>query len=224
MMVKKGEQDGKKGRTVRPYIIMKKLLLTLLLITLGISQNFGQTKDPFNFSAPKDWRSERIPFPLDFAPKLNYKGFEELRFAPGMFDPKSDTYFTYTFFWWLDGEPIITPEQLERDLVNYFQGLTSAVGKSKGKEYDLSKVRAKVTPLAESETKLPYKTKYYQAVVDTYDPFASQNLLTLNMEISLWDCDVSKNRVAFFSVSPKAKDQAVWKAMQDIRDSFRCAK
>src|SRR5262249_653024 len=34
---------------------------------------------------PEGWRSETIPFPLDFARDLPLEGVEELRFAPGMF-------------------------------------------------------------------------------------------------------------------------------------------
>lgn len=202
--------------------MIKKCLFWLLLITIIFCEVYGQQQEEFKFVAPKDWKSERIDFPLGFAPKINYEGFEELRFAPGMFDPKSESYFTYTFFWWIK-EQNITPQQLEKDLVNYFQGLTSAVGKSKGQDYDLSKVKAKVT-LMENKTKLPYKTKNYQAVVDTYDAFASKNLLTLNMEITIFNCETAKRTVSFFSVSPKPKNEAIWKQMQEIRDSFNCDK
>ena len=44
------------------------------------------------WEVPAGWRSEVIPFPLDFAPSLTHRGFEEIRFAPGMFDP-ADTLF-----------------------------------------------------------------------------------------------------------------------------------
>jgi len=37
---------------------------------------------------PQGWRSEVIRFPLDFAPSLAHRGYEDLRFPPGMFDPK----------------------------------------------------------------------------------------------------------------------------------------
>ena len=39
--------------------------------------------------APEGWRHERLAFPLDFAPDIELEGYEELRFAPGMFDPGS---------------------------------------------------------------------------------------------------------------------------------------
>src|SRR6187402_1986296 len=62
-------------------------------------------KPAFAWPTPAGWRSETIPFPLDFAPSLPYRGTEELRFAPGFFEPTSETYFTYSFVWLVEGEP-----------------------------------------------------------------------------------------------------------------------
>lgn len=39
----------------------------------------------FTLPIPEGWRTETIPFPLEFAPELSYEGYEELRFSPGMF-------------------------------------------------------------------------------------------------------------------------------------------
>ena len=55
--------------------------------------------DPFVNETPTGWKPERIPFPLGFAPSPSYTGFEQLYFAPGMFDPRSENYITYLFFW-----------------------------------------------------------------------------------------------------------------------------
>ena len=77
------------------------LAAAIFFAGLGLSAG---AEDPFTFSAPKGWRSERIPFPLSFAPAMKYQGFEELRFGPGMFQPESETYWTYGFFWWLEGK------------------------------------------------------------------------------------------------------------------------
>ena len=56
----------------------------------------------FTWPAPTGWRKETIPFPLDFAPSLPYRGVEEVRFAPHFFDAPAETYFTYSFAWILD--------------------------------------------------------------------------------------------------------------------------
>src|SRR3954468_9210935 len=40
------------------------------------------------------WKTETIPFPLDFAPTIPLQGVEELRFAPGMFKPEAPGYWS----------------------------------------------------------------------------------------------------------------------------------
>ena len=37
----------------------------------------------FTWPVPDGWRSETIPFPLEFAPSIPHRGVEEIRFAPG---------------------------------------------------------------------------------------------------------------------------------------------
>jgi hypothetical protein len=46
----------------------------------------------FDWPVPEGWKRETIPFPLDFAPGLSFRGVEELRFAPGFFDPAASSY------------------------------------------------------------------------------------------------------------------------------------
>src|SRR5438045_1155199 len=43
------------------------------------------------------WKGERIQLPPPFAPAMKLKGTEEIRFAPGMFDASSATFFSYAF-------------------------------------------------------------------------------------------------------------------------------
>jgi len=52
---------------------------------------FGQGKNatPTILKGPADWRFERLPIPPGFAQDIKWTGFEEARFAPGMFDPSS---------------------------------------------------------------------------------------------------------------------------------------
>lgn len=50
---------------------------------------------PVMLTSPADWRFERLPIPPAFAPDVKLSGFEEARFAPGMFDTEAPEYFTY---------------------------------------------------------------------------------------------------------------------------------
>ncbi|MCH9034286.1 MAG: hypothetical protein IID42_07255 [Planctomycetes bacterium] len=93
---------------------------------------------------PPDWRFERIDFPLPFAPELKYDGFEELRFAPGMFNAKSDTYFTYIFAMKLTSKAVLDAPGLKSLLETYFRGLCKAVSEGTDFKIDGSKISAKV--------------------------------------------------------------------------------
>ncbi len=75
----------------------KQLYIITTLFLFGYSLSMAQDNNPFILKTPTDWRYEKIDLPLDFAPSINYNGFEELRFAPGMFDREAEKYFTYVF-------------------------------------------------------------------------------------------------------------------------------
>lgn len=77
---------------------------------------------------PKDWRFEKIPLPLGFAKDILWEGLEEVRFAPGMFNDKSDSYFTYYFGIRIENrEDAITKKELKEVLEKYYKGLCKAV-------------------------------------------------------------------------------------------------
>jgi hypothetical protein len=76
---------------------------------------------------PAGWRAEVIPFPLDFAPSLPHRGFEEIRFAPGMFDPAAPGYWSYAFVWRTDDDAVLDETALGSELTVYFRGLIAAV-------------------------------------------------------------------------------------------------
>jgi hypothetical protein len=78
---------------------------------------------------PAGWKSETIPFPLDFAPSLAHRGVEELRFAPGMFDPAAPGYWSYAFVWRVEDAAALDAKQLGDELTAYFRGLLAAVDK-----------------------------------------------------------------------------------------------
>ncbi len=183
--------------------------------------------DPFEFKAPPGWREERIPFPLGFAPQMKYRGFEELRFGPGMFRPASDTYWTYAFFWWLDGKQEFDEAALKRDLELYYRGLTRSVGSSRGFKFDLNRVTAEVTPVKAGEasgttkTKGDYRRPRYTVKLRTYDVFATGKELELRGEISLRYFKDLKRTWVWINVSPMKSDDAVWKSLRAIRDSFK---
>jgi hypothetical protein len=82
---------------------------------------------PSTWPVPSGWKSEVIPFPLDFAPSLTHRGVEELRFPPGMFDPAAPGYWSYAFVWRLDDAAQLDARALGDEVTVYFRGLVAAV-------------------------------------------------------------------------------------------------
>lgn len=171
--------------------------------------------------APADWRFERIDFPLSFAPELPYQGFEELRFAPGMFKPETETYFTYVFAMKITGEAAFDAASLQSLLETYFRGLCRAVAQDKKLELDLSKISAQV----KDEQGSAPSVRHFVAKVESFDPFVTGKPLTLNLEMMVIEVNKTDRRI-FAAVSPKPADSPVWKPLRTLKDEFRdrCAK
>jgi hypothetical protein len=77
--------------------------------------------------APAGWRTEVIKFPLGFAPTIAHRGFEDIRFPPGFFDPASGDYWSYAFIWRTEDPAQLDAAALGAELTAYFRGLIAAV-------------------------------------------------------------------------------------------------
>ena len=69
---------------------MKVITLALVCLLMG---NIVASAEKLVFKTK--WGGERIELPPRFAPTLGLKGIEEIRFAPGMFKPESESFFSY---------------------------------------------------------------------------------------------------------------------------------
>ncbi|HMG23772.1 MAG TPA: hypothetical protein VK607_20705 [Kofleriaceae bacterium] len=83
------------------------------------------------WAIPDGFRGETLPFPLEFAPGLGHKGVEELRFAPGFFDPSAPGYWSYAFVWRTDDPAELDAAAIGGELTAYFRGLIAAVDQAK---------------------------------------------------------------------------------------------
>ncbi len=206
---------------------MKQIFILFLFFSFSSSLWAESNKqigiDLFLFETPKNWKKERIPFPLGFAPEVNYPGFEELRFAPGMFDVKSDTYFSYAFLFWAKGKVNWDKKLIQKDLHNYYRGLCKVVAKDKKMDLDLSKIKIVVTPVKENKTKS--KERKYKAVLDWYDPFVTGKPLTLYFDIRVGYCTQNEHSYLISMVSPQTLEKEIWKkTFLPILSQFRCHK
>jgi len=176
----------------------------------------------FSWPIPEGWQHETIPFPLEFAPDLPYRGVEELRFAPGIFKPDQAGYWSYAFVWWLDGKPALGAAELNASLERYFAGLCVSVAKDKGQTIDPAKFSASMRLVNSSPRKLGHAVTSFTGIVESYDPFATGKTIVLNLEAWVWDCDKSGKRAVLVLASPSPQNAAIWTSLRKRRDEFAC--
>ncbi len=122
-----------------------KNIVLILVLSFVFQKISAQTAKVEIMHYPKKWKFEKISFPLDFAKDITWKGFEELRFSPGMFKVESKEYFTYYFGMKVEEKTVISEETIKDMLEKYYRGLCKAVN-SQGKfKIDYEKIVVKVS-------------------------------------------------------------------------------
>ncbi len=154
------------------------------------------------------WRKERLEFPLSFAPGLPYKGYEDLRFMPGMFNPDAKDYFSYAFVWWIEGLPTLDAKGLESQLTAYFQGLATDVGKGKSLNIPSGATLVHVKRVAR------INVDAFQASVRTVDAFNGARALDLRLDIQVQRRQ--DHTAVFFAVAPKQGRDTIRKDLQAL--------
>ena len=167
------------------------------------------------WSVPAGWMHETIPFPLEFAPGLPYRGTEELRFAPGFSKPVSVSFWSYAFAWSLENPPRFDAATLAPVLREYFSGLALAVGKEKY-PMDPERFRVELAPRTEDGRTI------LAGHVWTYDAFATGEPIDLEVEARLRDCPKAGRPVLTFLFSPKPLGDAVWEELHACEAKLRC--
>ena len=93
-----------------------------VLFTVSSTICFCQEKETV-LTAPENWQSEIIPFPMGFALDIDFIGFEDLRFAPGWNDAGSEEFWTYSFVWYIETYGAMTESKLTESFNSYYDGL-----------------------------------------------------------------------------------------------------
>lgn len=152
---------------------------------------------------PEGWRVEVIPFPLDFASNIPLVGVEELLFAPGMFKPEAEDFFSYAFVWYVE------EVQLDHKLMqNYLQQYYAGLGKSvSGVEQAQASV---IIDPSSSE-------KFLTGTVHWVEPFKTKQKQRLFFEARLIPCDQTSKLRWYFVVSPQPKKHSVWQTLKALK-------
>ncbi|RMB63421.1 hypothetical protein EAX61_03255 [Dokdonia sinensis] len=103
---------------------MNYLFFTILVSLTVSSQVVCQEEShPSFLKADNDWSSEIIVLPVDWAPGMTVTGYEELLFAPGWSDPKSDCFWSLVMGWKLEARESLDTRLISENLKYYYDGL-----------------------------------------------------------------------------------------------------
>ena len=166
------------------------------------------------------WAGERIELPPGFAPSLGWKGVEQIRFAPGMFEAEAKDFFSYILVFLLEPKTGTSETDLKRELLTYFKGLSEAVMKGKNRSVDTSTFSfslTKTNTLEDTPAKANNVTAY-TASLTWIEPFATEKSQTLHFEIHCWEH--LSQPVVLSCVSPLARTHAYWTQLREIRKKF----
>lgn len=203
------------------------ILLSIFLVSCNNNQSHKTEADtvsskessnavPNKLLIPEGWTTEQIKFPIDFAPQINYKGSEELRFAKGWEDIVSEEHWAYAFLWTLDGSPIINDSTLQQNLTDYYSGLVKTNITSR------SISSFKVVPTivkVQSITTETGDTATFHATVNMLD-YIAQKPIVLNVAIHLKNCSEPGTTKILFEVSPQPATHKIWTTLNSLNNSI----
>jgi hypothetical protein len=173
----------------------------------------------YTYTAPENWNIEKFLFPFDFAPAITYKGFEDLRFAPGWGNKDSKEKWAYTFLWWLDDVYRFDEKIIKQNLEAYFSGLTkqkATEDKLNMSVYTTSKfeVQKIKTVKGDAET--------YTAAGSIFDAFVTQKPGNLYIKVHVKECKDKNKTILLLEIAGNTFNQPVWQQLDLINENFRC--
>ncbi|HMF10149.1 MAG TPA: PDZ domain-containing protein [Thermoanaerobaculia bacterium] len=224
MEIVKTDLQGSIGGTVRLSVLRSDGSQSEISLTRApFPPHKNPASDSFAYVVPGLWSTDpRYTFPLPWSPALAYQGVEDLFYVPNFAETGSPEYHSYVFFWWLDGAPVFDAARLESDMLTYFRGLAQERGRNFGFTPDLSKVTAsyREDPAA-SRTYGGAPARTFSGTVSIWDTHGK--VIRLQSEVAAAQCPGSGHTALFFGMSLEPRDGTVWKEIDAVRDTFRCA-
>lgn len=205
---------------MKSHLILLFFFLPLFSFSQSNSTEFDPQKwePPYILEIPVGWEVERFPIPISFAPKILYKGVEDIRFTPGWAKSATSEYWSYAFLWYLDGSQTLTANIIETNLKEYYTGLIKANNK------DSSFSNSVVTKTAFKQVaNQKGDIKTFNGTVYMLD-YLSKKPITLNCIVHLKTCEGQDKTFVFYQLSPKDYSDKVWQSLDGLWSGFKCRK
>ncbi len=192
----------------------KKTFFTCCFMAVGSLIVFGQ-EFKSALDAPDNWRNELLAFPLEFAPEIDLVGFEDVLFAPGWADKTSDQFWMYHFTWFVDFKEPMSVSFLEKNLVEYYNGLANMVLKGNENEGPISIPDSSICLFIKTQTGFIGKMR-------VFDPFFTKDYIDLNVIVKESVCQKTEKHIVSFHISPKEVDHKIWEQFKNIKVLQEC--
>jgi len=174
-------------------------------------------KPPYNLSLD-GWGIERFPIPIDFAPKIPYKGVEDVRFTAGWSKPESDEYWSYAFLWYVEGIQGLEARAIENNLSMYFDGLVNRNIEKRALPKELiKKTKAQFKKLSKSEGE---DESTFVGTISMVD-YMGKKPIILHATVHLKKCAATNYTIIFHQFSPQDRTAPVWTKLNGLWNTFR---
>ncbi len=177
-----------------------------LLLVLSSFIVFSQIDEEKSILTDSNWNKEIIEFPVDWAPKVDLNGFEELRFSPYWSNPKSDQFWSLIMAWNVKRKKPLTVKEIEQNFEGYFEGLMIP------NHWKTTFPRPNALFLSKggNTTNITGKMKLF-------DGFHTGKMIELNIAVSQYFNKKEGKSTLLFRISPKSFDNAIWKLLRSIK-------
>jgi hypothetical protein len=193
-----------------------------LLVSLVSIVSFGQNTSvdfdgahwnaPYGLATPFGWDVERSSIQKAFAPQVPFKGIEDIRYAPGWGNPKSEQYWSYSFLWYLEESPKISEEMIESNLNAYYTGLLKEnMDKQNITARKILPVKTWITEMTPENGDLQ---TYYGAIAML--DYMTQKPISLNCLVHVKLSPEQNKTFLFFEASPQPLNDKIWKTLDQL--------
>lgn len=189
---------------------MKKEITIAMLLLCSVLAFAQDEKDLDILEADSTWLKEIIKFPLSFAQDINYKGYEDLRFAKDWSKPEGSEFFTYAFVWNINLIEMPTINMLEDNMKLYYDGLMAAVNKDEN-----FTIPESVIHFSKKEN-INKKLPYFIGEMKVYDSFFTKKIITLFANVETIYCKEQNKYLMLFRISSLNFENSIWKKLQDV--------
>ena len=178
-----------------------------------------EEEPPYKVPEPAGWAKETFPLPPAFAPGVNWKGVEELRFAPDWMKADADTFFSYAMLFWLSDDQKVDAATFERRAADLLPrpGQGGVWGQEAGRR------RRRLHPEDQAgrrEARQPARRRAGRGVCRRVEVDRTVHHRQAPDAVPGDPHLVgrgAKHRCIFIAVSPRPETAAVWKTLREIR-------